>query len=603
VDQTVGQSGEYAIRTLAQLYYVIENATPVSQIYTNFSWNVVDTVSIDGAKIMKAETKWIAVVSSQLLNMGYRILAERESDQSVVLLCEGENSSIGKLKVNMYWNDLQAALWNSKIIHQMNILKNREIGCYQEPTAVITGLDRLEGQPSAEFYQTIHYGTVRMEGESTNVANFYSNDADKFPALHVGVAQCSIPYQKFLSKGELPRESGFVYKLFANKNKMMPMRINYVNEMSMDDFKMSLAENINDCYASYLRYLSSSLENMADTICREEDSIAIKKTLIEDLSRKFFGATDEEQLKALKANVDKLNEDEQEYLEVLKQFENKLRCPPENQNQDILLYIHGFNNSVEECFLRAAQIACDIGFGGRVAVYSWPSLESPLCYFQDKDQIDVAMRRFLEYLVLLCQGARKVHIIAHSAANLLFTRSALAAGSILSQFKGKIGQLICAHADVKVEFFREVFRNSEVVPGIESIVDNVTVYYHPGDKALWWADSIFGTGVKVGKQTSTQLPNEEKLDNVNIGEMATKKETLLCTFSNLPFIKHNVYAENPIVLEDMSEIINGGLKAYQRSHINIACSCRTVKARNISRLPVCPLCGEKIEYVLDSFII
>ena len=90
---------------------------------------------------------------------------------------------------------------------------------------------------------------------------------------------------------------------------------------------------------------------------------------------------------------------------------------------------------------------------------------------------------------------------------------------------------------------------------------------------------------------------------MNIGEMATTKETLLCTFSNLPFIKHNVYAENPIVLEDMSEIINGGLKAYQRSHINMACSCRTVKAHNISRLPFCPLCGNKIEYVLDSFII
>ena len=604
VELTINPSGDYAVQTLAQLYYAIDKAPPVNEYYNKLSWNMLDSVTIDGAKIFKAETKLIAFVSSQFLNRGYRILAERQSDQTRVLLCEGENTNTGKQKVEKYWEDIQAALERSSIIHRMEVLDNREMGCFQEPTAVVTSLDKLEGQPCAEFYQTIYYGTVRKKGTQNSVATFYSNDADKFPSLHVGIAQCSIPYQKFMCKGDLPRESGFVYKLFTgDKKKMIPMRINYINEMEMEDFKRSLAEKSNDCYASYLRYLHSSMDNLADTVCKEEDSIAIKKALVEDLTAKFFGANDEEHLRALKVKVDQLNKDEKEYLEVLNQFEERLRCPPKNQHEDTLLYIHGFNNSVEECLLRAAQIACDIGFGGKVAVYSWPSLESPLRYFQDKEQIDVAMRRFIEFLVLLCQSARKVHIIAHSAANLLFTRSALAAGSILSQGKGKIGQLICAHADVKVELFREVFRDSEVVPGIESIVDNVTVYYHPRDKALWWADAILSTGEKIGRQSNRQLPNEKKLDNINIGEIATTKETLLCMFSNLPLIKHNVYAENPTVLQDMSEIINGGLKAYQRKHINIACACRMVKARNIEKLPECPLCGVRFEYVLDSFIL
>jgi len=603
VELSINPSADYAVQTLAQLYYIIDHAPEINEFYKNFSWNVIDTVTIDGAKIIKIETKWIAFVSSQFLNRGYRILAERESNQCFVLLCEGENTSMGKQKVEKFWQGILYALQRSNVIHRMQILEGREIGFFQEPTAVVTGLDTLEGQDCAEFYQTIYYGTVRKKGTQNTVASFYSNDADKFPSLHVGVAQCSIPYQKFLCKGTLPRESGFVYKLFTGKkNKMMPMRINYINEMGLDDFTKSLAEKSNDCFASYLRYLHSSMDNLADVVCKEEDSIAIKKALVEDLSAKFFGAEDEEHLRALKAKVDELNKDEKEYLEVLKQFEERLRYPPKNQHEDTLLYIHGFNNSLEECLLRAAQIACDIGFGGRVAVYSWPSLESPWRYFQDKDQIDVAMRRFLEFLPLLCQSARKVHIIAHSAANLLLTRSALAASS-LSRFKGKIGQLICAHADVRVDFFLEVFRNSEFVPGIENFVDNVTVYYHPGDKALWLAHAIFGTGDKMGKQITRKLRNEEKLDNVNIGEMATAKETLLCTFSNLPFIKHNVYAENPTVLQDMSEIINGGLKPYKRKHINIACSCRTIKAINIEHFPICPFCGKKIEYVLDSFIL
>ena len=598
---------QYNILTLAQIYYAIDEAPPVSSFYTNFSWSVADTLSIDGAKLTKVETRMIAIVSSTVLHRGYRILAERKSDNTTVLLCEGDNSNAGKQKVDLYWKDIQTALQRSLVIcSTIQVLDSREMGHYQEPTAVITGPNALEGQPSAEFYQTIHYATVRKRGNMKRVANFYINDVDTRTNLHVGIAQCSIPSQKFLMKGALPRENGFVSRLFERKKKKrMPMRINYINEMEMDKFIESLTANINDCYVSYLQYLHGSIENMADVVCKEEDSIAIKKALVQDLSQKFYGASDPEQVRALQKNAETLSDDEKEYLEMLKQFETKLRAPPKNQNEDILLYIHGFNNSVEECLLRASQIACDTGFGGRLAVFSWPSLESPICYYQDKDQIDVAVKKFLDFLVVLCQSARKVHIIAHSAANLLFTRSALAASAILENFKGKIGQLICAHADVKVEFFLDVFKDSDTgVAGIESIVDNVTVYYHPRDKALWWAaNSIFGTGDRIGRQETKQLPNEMKLENVNIGEMAVSRENLFCFVGNIASMKHNVYAENPTVLEDMSEIINGGRKACARKHINVACACSLRKAHDITKKPNCHLCTAKYEYVLDSFIL
>ena len=600
-------ASQYTILTLAQLYYVIDEAPPVSSFYTNFSWSEVDSLSIDGAKLTKVETRKVAFVSSIFLHRGYRVLAERKSDNAVVLLCEGDNSDAGKQKVDLYWKDIQTALQRSLVIcSTIQALESREMGHYQEPTAVITGPNNLKGQPCAEFYQTIHYATVRKQGSMKTVATFYASDADTRTNLHVGIAQCSIPSQKFLMKGTLPREKGFVSRLFeSKKKKRMPMRINYINEMEMDKFQESLAANTNNCYASYLRYLHSSIENMADLVCKEEDSIAIQKALIQDLSQKFSEENDSEQLRELHKKADTFNDDEKEYLEMLKQFEAKLSNPPKNQNEDILLYIHGFNNSVQECLLRTSQIACDIGFGGRVAMFSWPSLESPICYYQDKDQIDVAIKKFLDFLVILCQSARKVHIIAHSAANLLFTRSALAASAILNNFKGKIGQLICAHADVKVEFFLDVFKDSNTgVPGIESIVDNVTVYYHKRDKALWWAaNSIFGTGDRIGRQETKQLPNERKLENVNIGDMAVAKETLLCFVGNIAHIKHNVYAENPTVLEDMSDIINKGHRAYERKHIKVACSCNMKRVHDISTKPECHKCTGKYEYVLDSFIL
>ena len=60
---------------------------------------------------------------------------------------------------------------------------------------------------------------------------------------------------------------------------MMPMRINYGNEIEMENFSRSLAEKNMDCYASYLHYLHSSMNNLADIVCKEEDNIAIKELL------------------------------------------------------------------------------------------------------------------------------------------------------------------------------------------------------------------------------------------------------------------------------------------------------------------------------------
>jgi len=117
-------------------------------------------------------------------NRGYRILAEHKSDNAIVLLCEGDNSDAGRHKVDSYCKDIQDALEHSRVISStIQALDSREIGHYQEPTAVITGPNFLEGQPSAEFYQTIHYATVRKRG---------AQDTKKLPSF-IPVMQTDVP--------------------------------------------------------------------------------------------------------------------------------------------------------------------------------------------------------------------------------------------------------------------------------------------------------------------------------------------------------------------------------------------------------------------------
>ena len=577
----------YNIQALPQLYYAIEHAPSAHFWYKSFSWNELRRVSIDGAQIFIIETKSWAVISNFFLNRGYRVMAEWES--KLVTLFHAENMESGKQKALEYWENIQRALKNSSVVgNHLKSVESREWGYYQEPTAVITGPNSLGGQNScAEFYQTVYYGTVRDRGSNQDAKLFYENDAEEHPSLHIGIAQCAIASKRFLSRTE---NVPFLIDT-------MPSRINYINEMEKDEFIRCLAENVNRCYTSYLRYLRSSMNSVADSsMVSEEDKIAIRKTLVNDLFKKYTESDNHEEIRNLKKYEEALNGGEKEYLDILRKFELKLQSPPKNQNEDILLFIHGFNNSLADAILRASLIACDIGFAGRLAVFSWPSLGGLLHYTQDSiHQLDLAMPKFFDsFLPMLCHNARKVHIIAHSKGAMLFTKLGLS--GLPPGCAGKVGQVILGHGDVPMGHFEQVYDiNSH--KGLKHICDGITIYYHPQDTALKLACKLPLIGknnmYKIGRQDSEgdKLQNDDKLDNINISRV-----------SGMDVLKHSIFIENILILEDMSEIIHKGTRAHQRRYIQIACKCHAVprndSCMHINDLPSCTQCNHNFEYVL-----
>ena len=581
---------EYNVQTLPQLHYAIEHSPSAYFWYRDLSWQELRRVSIDGAQVFLIETKSWAFLSHFLLNRGYRVMAEWES--KLVTLFQGENTEDGKQKALLYWENVQNALNRSSVVgNHLNTIKSREWGYYQEPTAVITGPKSLEGQSScAEFYQTVYYGTVRERGSNQKAELFYENDADEHPHLHIGIAQCAIASKRFLSRTE---NSPFL-------NDTMPSRINYINEMDEEKFSRCLAENVNECYTSYLRYLRSSMDSIAcGSVVSDKNKVAIQKALVDDLFKKFAESNNAEEINSLKKYEETLNTGEKEYLDVLRRFEIKLQSPPKKQNEDILLFIHGYNNTLADAVLRASLIACDIGFAGRLAVFSWPSLGGLLHYTQDSmHQIDLAMPKFLSsFLPMLCHSAKKVHIIAHSKGAMLFTK--LGMSWLPPECSGKVGQVILAHGDVPMSDFEQVY-DMNCHKGLKHIVDNITVYYHPEDKALKLSCKLPVIGknnmYKIGRQDSEgdKLQNDSKLDNVNISKVPGMKTWIQ--------LKHSVFIENRVILEDMSEIIHKGIRAHQRQYIKIACKCHSLPRKDvcmhINDLPFCTTCKRSFEYVL-----
>ena len=282
----------YNIQALPQLHYAIENAPSAYFWYKSFSWNELGRVSIDDVQIFIIEVKSWAFISNYFLNSGYRVMAEWES--KLVTLFHAENTEGGKQKALEYWENIQSALKSSSVIgDHLKSIESREWGYYQEPAAVITEPNSMGGQSSCtEFYQTVYYGTIRNRGSNQDATLFYENDNDKHPSLHIGIAQCAIASKQFLSRTE--NVPFFIDTMLS--------RINYINEMEKEEFIRCLAENVNRCYTSYLRYLHCSMGSIADgSMVSEEDKMAIRKALLIVFSKSMLKLTTLKKYKASKS--------------------------------------------------------------------------------------------------------------------------------------------------------------------------------------------------------------------------------------------------------------------------------------------------------------
>ncbi|MFZ1470911.1 MAG: alpha/beta fold hydrolase [Paracoccaceae bacterium] len=83
--------------------------------------------------------------------------------------------------------------------------------------------------------------------------------------------------------------------------------------------------------------------------------------------------------------------------------------------RDVVIYVHGFNNTMAESVYRVAQMHYDLKVSGVAVHYAWPSRGSALGYVYDRDSA-LFGRDGLEDLLheAVQAGARRVVIVAHS---------------------------------------------------------------------------------------------------------------------------------------------------------------------------------------------
>jgi esterase/lipase superfamily enzyme len=163
------------------------------------------------------------------------------------------------------------------------------------------------------------------------------------------------------------------------------------------------------------------------------------------------------------------------------------RAAARTPGREVLLFVHGFDNSFEDAAKTAARIGVGIGFTGAVVLYSWPSAASPAAYLADRNNAYYAVHALKELLTYLTanQWVGRVSVVVHSMGNEAFIRAYTElAGECRGRRMGcadlrKVRSIVLAAPDVDREIFLE-----QHAAKLTSLDARVVLYASKADVAL-----------------------------------------------------------------------------------------------------------------------
>ena len=142
-----------------------------------------------------------------------------------------------------------------------------------------------------------------------------------------------------------------------------------------------------------------------------------------------------------------------------------IRAAPDEEDS-ILVFVHGYNTTFTDAVVRLGQFVEDSGFDGVPVLFSWASAGKLTDYVYDLNSALAARNALIEGSdTLIGTNPRAINLVAHSMGNFLSVE-AMKQARIQNKFdsSGKLRNIILASADIDVDVFAEqmsVFDPSE----------------------------------------------------------------------------------------------------------------------------------------------
>lgn len=194
----------------------------------------------------------------------------------------------------------------------------------------------------------------------------------------------------------------------------------------------------------------------------------------------------------------------------------ELRAQPPDQ-REVVVYIHGYNNSFFDGVFRTAQTIHDFDVPAVAVHFSWPSATHPLGYTYDRDSVLFSRDALEQFLHdLRATSPRRIVLVAHSLGTMLLMET-------LRQIeiaepgwtKRALGGVVLISPDLDIEVFRtqaERFRN---------LPQPFAIFVSKRDKALALSARINGAGARLGNLTDAEALGDFPVTILDVSQFSS----------------------------------------------------------------------------------
>lgn len=188
----------------------------------------------------------------------------------------------------------------------------------------------------------------------------------------------------------------------------------------------------------------------------------------------------------------------------------------QKDDREIVLYVHGFNNSFSEGVAQMAQMDHDLSLSGVGVHFSWPSAASPLGYAYDRDSVLFSRDALEEVLRRLAKvSSGRVIVVAHSIGSQL-------AMETLRQIEiGRAGWsrrnlrgVVLISPDIDVDVFRQQASRIGKLPR------PFVVFTSERDRVLGLSARVTGEKNRLGTVTNSAPLSDLEITLINITDFS-----------------------------------------------------------------------------------
>ena len=198
---------------------------------------------------------------------------------------------------------------------------------------------------------------------------------------------------------------------------------------------------------------------------------------------------------------------------------------------DILIFVHGYNNSMEDVMLRHNLLQKRLreqGYKGAIVSFDWPSATRTLGYMEDRSDAKATAYKLVKDGIAilarnqLAQDRNKcdidVHLLGHSTGAYVIREAFYEASQVrnISRINWQVSQLIFIGGDIARKSLLATDSKSQA---LFKHAIRITNYQNPFDSALKISNvKRLGTEPRVGR---VGLPDNcpENIVNVNVGSL------------------------------------------------------------------------------------